>query len=301
MDNIPAALLLSILLIFTVSIASGGLLSNSSGYSTVCDPDCPTIEKQDITNIHYDQGNNKHSGVEMNFSDGYTGDISYRFSINSWGGSADSQSDRHMSILKLLDENGCEILTVGMHEWNKNIVVYDSGACSPGWQDYGPSNKETGLSAGTARDINLTWNNNQWEVNIDGWNYVNQNHNNPADKIMLGVSGVGWSKWGSTYGNYNLEELGPVGINLCDTRGPENECIPNREHSLSGQKVEINEEFTPTENAIFNSLNEESIIDVNNSARINGLWRGQFKINSYASTLAAGTTFLPENGRIIVN
>lgn len=289
---------LLIFLILISGIGSAGILSLSTDSKEVCDPTCPTIDEDSVSNIHYDQGSNEHSGVRMNFSDGLKENISYRLTLNSWGGSADSQSDRHMNLVKLIDNNGCEIITIGMHEWNKNIVVYDTGACSPSWQNYRSSNVETGLSADTSRDLNLTWENNQWNINIDGWTYSNNNHNSPAKKVLLGISGTGGSRWGSTYGNYDLEDLTTYNDSLCDIRGPRNKCIVNSEHYLKSSNFVVSELFESTENAIFRSPYSKSMIEISKTSKISGIWRGSFNISSHKTIIESGAKFNPKDGII---
>lgn len=87
---------------------------------------------------------------------------------------------------------------------------------------------------------------------------------------------------------------------LCDSRGPFNECISSSRHDISGEKFNITSIFQSEKTAIFNSLNSPARVNISNSSRISGLWKGSFTIFSNSAQITPGADFRPEDGRIII-
>jgi hypothetical protein len=91
-----------------------------------------------------------------------------------------------------------------------------------------------------------------------------------------------------------------TGIPICDSRGPLNECISNEEHNIDGQAFDITSVFESRFSSTFESLNSQASINVSNSTRLSGLWRGSFHIMAERPVVENGARFRPEGGEIII-
>lgn len=88
--------------------------------------------------------------------------------------------------------------------------------------------------------------------------------------------------------------------NFCNYRGPFNECIMNRTNQLNQQQYNVSSIFEAREDAVFEAFDGVATLNLTNSTRISGLWRGEFNINAEAPRLKAGAEFRPKNGRIMI-
>ena len=87
---------------------------------------------------------------------------------------------------------------------------------------------------------------------------------------------------------------------LCDYRGPFNECISNSSYSISAREFRISSIFEAHQNAVFKAPESQASINVSNSTRISGLWKGSFFIDAQWPRLVHGAEFRPQDGRIII-
>ena len=85
---------------------------------------------------------------------------------------------------------------------------------------------------------------------------------------------------------------------ICDSRGPINQCISDQSHSISGQSFNISSIFESRETATFEASDGVATLNLTNSSRISGFWRGAFEIRAERPRLVSGASFRPENGRI---
>lgn len=87
--------------------------------------------------------------------------------------------------------------------------------------------------------------------------------------------------------------------NLCDSRGPENECILNSTRQISQKNFTVNSVFVADREASVTSTEDFGEIYVSNKSFLSGLWTGNIKLFTDTVVLEAGASFRPENGRII--
>jgi hypothetical protein len=96
--------------------------------------------------------------------------------------------------------------------------------------------------------------------------------------------------------------INATGATLCDSRGPNNECISSSTHEIDSETYSISSVFQTEESAVFKALNEKATINVDNSSIISGLWKGSFNISSSESPIIRkGASFRPRGGRIVVS
>jgi hypothetical protein len=87
---------------------------------------------------------------------------------------------------------------------------------------------------------------------------------------------------------------------FCDYRGPKNECVMNSTRQLRPQTYDVNSIFEARSKAVFEAFSGTSVLDVSNSSRLSGTWKGSFDIQSNPVTIEPGASFKPTNGRIII-
>jgi hypothetical protein len=87
---------------------------------------------------------------------------------------------------------------------------------------------------------------------------------------------------------------------FCDYRGPKNECVMNSTRQLEAQTYDVDSIFKSRSTAVFEAFSGISILNISNSSRLSGTWKGGFDIRSTPVTIEPGASFKPENGRIIV-
>jgi hypothetical protein len=87
---------------------------------------------------------------------------------------------------------------------------------------------------------------------------------------------------------------------FCDYRGPRNECIMNSTRQLKPQTYDVDSIFKARSTAVFEAFSGTSILNISNSSRLSGTWRGSFDIQSRPVTIEPGARFKPKRGRIII-
>jgi hypothetical protein len=87
---------------------------------------------------------------------------------------------------------------------------------------------------------------------------------------------------------------------FCDFRGPKNECVINSTRQLEPQTYDVSSIFEARSTAIFEAFSGTSILNISNSSRLSGTWRGSFEIRSSPVVIQPGASFTPEDGRIVV-
>jgi hypothetical protein len=97
-----------------------------------------------------------------------------------------------------------------------------------------------------------------------------------------------------------VEEGTEEKFNLCDRRGPENECIMDSERSYSGKNFLVDNVFIATQDAVFSSLSEQTDVKVSNSSVISGLWEGNLNISARELQIKPSAKFRPED-RIVID
>ncbi|WP_414837496.1 LamG domain-containing protein [Candidatus Nanosalina sp. VS9-1] len=95
-------------------------------------------------------------------------------------------------------------------------------------------------------------------------------------------------------------KLESKGLEICDHRGPGNECVSNSSHDVNGKTFHLNSIFIAEPSAILTALSENSTIHVNNESRISGLWKGGFFIDSPGPRIVSGAAFRPHGKRIVI-
>ncbi|WP_414837745.1 DUF2341 domain-containing protein [Candidatus Nanosalina sp. VS9-1] len=90
-------------------------------------------------------------------------------------------------------------------------------------------------------------------------------------------------------------------VDICDARGPVNECIINSSRDISGEDFTFNSIFIARESADISSTEASGAINVDNRSTISGLWRGSINLSSRELVLTSGAYFRPEDGRISLN
>lgn len=86
---------------------------------------------------------------------------------------------------------------------------------------------------------------------------------------------------------------------LCDSEGVNGECIVNEDQDISGERIDLNSIFSPTESS---TIHASSMADINifNTSLISGLWKGSFNISSKNPRITSGASFKPEGGLIVI-
>jgi hypothetical protein len=88
---------------------------------------------------------------------------------------------------------------------------------------------------------------------------------------------------------------------FCDYRGDRNQCIVNTSRELAGGTTEISETFISKENSLLERLSgEKSILNITNTSKISGTWRGNIHISSNQIRVKPGGEFQPDENRIII-
>jgi hypothetical protein len=87
---------------------------------------------------------------------------------------------------------------------------------------------------------------------------------------------------------------------ICDTIGPQNECISENTHDVDGQNINLDSKFEAKETATFEAFTTQAQLSITNSSVFSGLWTGTFNSTADQITIKPGADFRPENGRIIL-
>ena len=87
---------------------------------------------------------------------------------------------------------------------------------------------------------------------------------------------------------------------FCDLRGSENECVVDSIRQLEANTYDVISIFESRSTAVFEAFSGTSILNVSNSSRISGFWKGSFDIRSTSIRIEPGASFIPQNGRIII-
>jgi hypothetical protein len=101
--------------------------------------------------------------------------------------------------------------------------------------------------------------------------------------------------------NLTAESAGP---SICDSRGPKNECISDKEHDISSESFTISSIFEVERSAVFNAVNGLAFIEVGNSSSLSGTWKGSFNISTPEETpavIAPGAHFQPGSENILID
>lgn len=114
-----------------------------------------------------------------------------------------------------------------------------------------------------------------------------------------GFEAIGTCKGSSRSNYYDYYELRDIGLegDFCNRRGPANECILDEENYVTSSTVNISEPFMSLKNSSMTS--EGTTFNLNNTASISGLWKGELIIDAEAPVLKAGARFRPVNQIII--
>ena len=90
------------------------------------------------------------------------------------------------------------------------------------------------------------------------------------------------------------------GLSICDRRGPNNECISNSTHEVSGEEFDISSIFQVESTSVFEAFNRKATFNLTNKTTISGLWRGSFNIRAERPRIVSGASFRPGDGRIVI-
>ena len=88
-------------------------------------------------------------------------------------------------------------------------------------------------------------------------------------------------------------------LNICDIRGPENECVLNSTRDISQKNFTVDSVFLSGSEASVTASEDFGEIRISNSSSFSGLWTGNIKLFAEEVVLEAGASFRPEDGRII--
>jgi hypothetical protein len=87
---------------------------------------------------------------------------------------------------------------------------------------------------------------------------------------------------------------------FCDYRGQKNECVMNSTRQLESKTYDVSSIFESRSTAVFEAFSGTSALNISNSSRLSGTWKGSFDVRSNPVTIEPGANFKPENGRIII-
>ena len=91
------------------------------------------------------------------------------------------------------------------------------------------------------------------------------------------------------------------GPGFCDFRGPRNQCISNQTNFLSQSSFDVSSALLVEPSAVFQSSLPQPFINVSNSTRLSGEWRGGFEVSSSSSpVIGAGASFEPGEEDIVI-
>lgn len=121
----------------------------------------------------------------------------------------------------------------------------------------------------------------------------------PAESFNDGENTTGESGVNPRHGYVKVRSLNDTESDFCNFRGPVNECIMNQTNQLNNQQYNISSIFESRENAVFEAFDGPATLNLTNSSRISGLWRGAFNLDVERPVLQAGAEFRPE-GRIVI-
>ena len=104
------------------------------------------------------------------------------------------------------------------------------------------------------------------------------------------------------HGYVNIEFINEVELkeDFCNFRGPVGECVMNQTNELSNQQYNVSSVFESRSNAVFEAFDGVATLNLSNSSRISGLWKGSFDIIADRPRIRSGASFRPQNGRIVI-
>lgn len=104
------------------------------------------------------------------------------------------------------------------------------------------------------------------------------------------------NRWNEGDGKIDIEFKGRSEI--CNYRGPFNECVMNETTGLGPDTYNISSEFKSERSAILQAFNGKATIKISNSTSISGLWQGAFNIEAESPRIQSGASFRPEGETI---
>jgi hypothetical protein len=102
-------------------------------------------------------------------------------------------------------------------------------------------------------------------------------------------------------GYVEVNPSGPPKISICNFRGPRNQCVSNQTNFLSQSSFDVSSALLIKPSAVFQSSLPQPFINVSNSTRLSGEWRGGFEVSSSSSpVIGAGASFEPGEEDIVI-
>ena len=102
------------------------------------------------------------------------------------------------------------------------------------------------------------------------------------------------------HGYLMIELIESNKTDFCNYRGPFNECVMNQTNELSDWQYNVSSVFESRSNAVFEAFNGVATLNLTNSSRISGLWKGNIQIRSESPRLKTGASFRPQGERIVI-
>lgn len=108
------------------------------------------------------------------------------------------------------------------------------------------------------------------------------------------------NQWNEGPGYVTIELIESGDVDFCNFRGPVDECVMNRTNELNDRQYNVSSIFVARSNAVFEAFNGPATLNLSNSSRISGLWRGAFRIETEKPRIQAGASFRPQGERIVI-
>ncbi len=108
-------------------------------------------------------------------------------------------------------------------------------------------------------------------------------------------------KFNSGPGYVKVKLVQGSGPGFCNFRGPRNQCVSNQTNFLSQSSFDVSSALLVEPSAVFQSSLSQPLINVSNSTRLSGEWRGGFEVSSSSSpVIGAGASLEPGEEDIVI-
>lgn len=125
--------------------------------------------------------------------------------------------------------------------------------------------------------------------------YDNDNDDNVNTDAYYKDVRIGQKVSPSPSKSFGQEEI----VNICDSRGANNECIVSDKKDISGESYQVNSVLEFWDSSLLKTEGSDADISVSNRSVISGIFQGDINLSSEKTVLKPGASFRPDR-RIIL-
>ena len=203
---IEKSLVLTFLMVISISFSSAATLSDASSQSI----DSGVTFNEPRVESLYSTSSGSEETANFYFNGGTSESFSFKYEKVSFSPS-DGVDDRSHDIIYGYNGNGNKMFAVTVPD--SNIHVFDAQNTDPNYQSKRSNSYDTGISLGSTHTIDLSYDGNDWTVNIDNGGYTRTFSGITGQIHRLELAGQGTSDpYLEGSHEFNLEDLNAAPI-----------------------------------------------------------------------------------------